>query len=253
MAIRKTKPGKIVTKSVGRKRKTRKSRSRSAKSERFYVELPKSKVIHDGDLHVVIGFDISSTTTGIAVLYLMDGYIHHAQCEYYKPIKKDMSQLQTLIKLRTDIRATLRKVRNKIADMARTLGCSMEDHVKIHIGAEDFLMFVPNRSSAGTVTTLSIFNRVTCLAAYDEIGVVPELFPVMTIRSVLRKMSCSSARVDKENVPAVCEKLISERHISGAWKFLWFTGRNGVVEENYDMGDAIAAAIACAYHNHLIA
>lgn len=165
---------------------------------------------------IILGFDISSTTTGWCVLSLDEkNNISFVKADYVKPIKKG-----TIIERIVDTRNKIQKIINDVKPD--------------YIGIEDIIKFMAGKSSAQTIIMLTTFNRMIGLCAYDYLHKPPELFSVMTIRHGLK---LDKVFPKKEDMPA----LVSQRlGITFPYQF----GKKGALKvENFDMADGIAVAL----------
>jgi len=223
---------------------TKKKKSKSKSKKNIVVEYIQPK----DTLDVIIGWDVSSTTVGWAALYVKDGYIINVDYSFYKPEDKE-NKLASLIKLQENVNIIITKVYESVATCFRNFGYSGLNKVNYHVGVEDHLLFMKGKSSAQTITTLSVYNRTLCMAVYNKTGIVPTLMPVATIRSILRKLSGSKEIIDKDHVPQTVESIIGSNWMGAReWKFRWLQNQIGnTAVECFDMADGIAAAISCAY------
>jgi Holliday junction resolvasome RuvABC endonuclease subunit len=167
----------------------------------------------------ILGFDVSSTTIGWAVLGI-DGYnISIVKTDYLKPIKKG-----SIIERIVDTRNKIQKIINDVKPD--------------YIGIEDIIKFMAGKSSAQTIIMLTTFNRMIGLCAYDYLNRAPELFSVMTIRHGLKK---DKIFPKKEDMPELVSK-----HLGIT--FPYQLGKKGAIKvENYDMADGIAVALYYAF------
>jgi Holliday junction resolvasome RuvABC endonuclease subunit len=168
----------------------------------------------------ILGFDASSTTIGYALLNIdYDGYISLLKSDYIKPIKKG-SIIERLADTRTKIKTII------------------EESKPVHICIEEIIQFISGGSTAKTIITLTAFNRMIGLLAYDYLGKCPEMINVMTIRHGLK---INKVLPKKEDIP----DLVAERL---GIKFNYQFNKNGKIKnENFDKADAIAVALYYAY------
>lgn len=185
-------------------------------------------------MHVIAGFDISSSTIGYGVL-LADGQkIVSASCGYHKPVHLDTT-ISSLMELYHDIN-------HVIEDIKKQSACY---HVKPVTGVENFLLAHP-KTSANTITKLVMYNTAMCLYIYSSTGVEPFPYAVSTIRARLRRLS-GIPKIGKEDVPDAVEKIISSRMENG-WKFPYVLDKKGKrIVENSDVADGIAVALTAAH------
>jgi len=168
---------------------------------------------------IVLGFDVSSTTIGWCALSIDDNNeIHIIKYDYLKPIKKG-----TIIERIVDTRNKVQKI--------------IESIKPDHIGIENIIQFMKGKSTAKTIITLTTFNRMIALLAYDYLNKSPELFSVMTIRHGLK---INNSFPKKEDMPTLVSK-----HLGIT--FPYQLNKKGKIKvENYDMADGIAVAL---YHS----
>jgi Holliday junction resolvasome RuvABC endonuclease subunit len=167
----------------------------------------------------ILGLDVSSTTIGICVLEIDDkNKINFVKCDYIKPSKKG-SILDRLLDTRIKLQAIIDKEKPD------------------YIGIEDFIVFM-KKSTATTLATLSAFNRMSGLLAFDHLGSHPGMFNVMTIRHGLK---LSQALPKKEDMPELVAK-----HLGIT--FPYAKDKKGKIkEESFDMADSVAVALYYAF------
>jgi len=217
---------------------------------------PKSKLINnpiviDDQIHVCVGFDVSSETVGYSIFYIQNNKIIKLEYEYYKPEDKKIDELNSIYKLYGFICKLLLSIKRDAE-----LYCNdnnLKDPI-IHVYVENYLLFMKGHSTAKTITTLSVYNRTVCLAIFNALAIVPMLLPVITIRSVLKKMSDSVDRIDKEHVPDAIELIINKFwENKNKWFFEWEYKRNNKPKvECFDMADGIAAGLAGMFKTNLL-
>jgi len=169
----------------------------------------------------VLGFDVSSTTIGYCVLEIDDysGKISFVSADYLKPIKKG-----TIIE--------------RIVDTRNKVQMILESVKPDHIGIEDIIQFMQGKSTAKTIITLTTFNRMIGLLAYDYLGRSPELLSVMSIRHGLK---FGKDFPKKEDMPELVAK-----HLGIT--FPYETNKKGNIKvENYDKADGVAVALYYAF------
>ena len=169
----------------------------------------------------ILGFDVSSTCIGYSVIEIDNNNIKFISCNYIKPIK-NKSIIDRLAKTRDEIK--------KIIDTVKP------DYIAI----EDIISFMAGSSTAKTIITLTSFNRMIGLLAYDYLNKSPDYYSVITIRSNLKKSSKLLKNPKKEEIPELLEKVLNIT-------FPWELNKKGKEKkENYDMSDGIAVAYCCA-------
>lgn len=164
----------------------------------------------------VLGFDISSTCIGYCLLEINDkNEIIFSKCNYYKPTKKG-----NILERLYDTRNVIKKI--------------IDDYKPDHIAIENIIEFMKNKSSAKTIITLALFNRMVGLVSYDYLKRTPELFNVMQIRHGL-KMSPELPK--KEDMPELVSK-----HLGITFPYIY--KKNGkIADESGDMADGVAVAL----------
>jgi len=209
-------------------------------------------ILNPDALNIVVGWDVSSTTIGWGALYFLGNKIHQVEYGYYKPEEKD-NKLLSLVLVKQHVADILENAFHK--NIKGQYGL-----VTMYSGVEDFLLHMEAKSSANTITMLSVYNRTVCMSVFDFLAAaneecvafkdnIPRLLPVATIRSILRKLSGQEERVDKEHVPDVVEEIINSKWYdsSSAWTFRRLTKRTGKMQDEcFDMADGLAVAVATA-------
>lgn len=165
----------------------------------------------------VVGLDASTTTIGFSVVEY-DGYsapdLKHV--EHFKPPKKG------------DLFERLAKVRTFIFDR-------LDKFKPDDVALEDIILFMKGRSTAKTISSLAVLNRIVGLAVYDKMGKPPQLLNVMKIRHAIKD---GKTLPPKEDIPELVAKILNI-------KFPYILNKKGAVAvENYDRADAIAVALA---------
>jgi Holliday junction resolvasome RuvABC endonuclease subunit len=167
----------------------------------------------------ILGFDVSSSCIGYAVLEIEDNNIKFISCNYIKPIKKG------------SIIERLADTRDKIKNI-------IEENKPNYIGIEDIVQFMAGGSTAKTIIILISFNRMIGLMAHDYLGKPPELFSVMTVRHSLK---LTKVLPKKDEIPTLVEKHLGI-------KFPYVLGKKGKIQTvSYDQADAVAVALHYAY------
>jgi len=175
-----------------------------------------------------LSFDVSSTTIGWSYITTNNNKIEKIDGSYFKPPKG----MQI---------SKLKRLRHKF--------CIFDGYKPDMIAIEEYPMFMSNhKSTARTISTLAIYTRIVALFLHEQFDIEPIFYPVVTIRSVLRKLSGSNDKISKENVPSVIESIVG-KHIP-EWKFQYETNKKGKVKtEMFDVADAVAVGMTCAYKN----
>jgi crossover junction endodeoxyribonuclease RuvC len=168
---------------------------------------------------IIIGFDISSTTTGWGVLQIDGESIKYIDSGFFKPLKKG------------NIFERLDHSRNKVKEI---LNKYQPDQVAI----ENIIEFMAGKSTAKTIITLSVFNRNVGMAVYDYFSSAPELYSVMQIRHALKE---NKILPKKEEMPELVAK-----HLGIKFPY-YYDKKAKVKKESEDVADAIAVALYHAY------
>jgi hypothetical protein len=109
-----------------------------------------------------------------------------------------------------------------------------------HVVIEDIVLHMRGRSSAKTITTLAIFNRVAGLAARKYCGESPGLFAVGTIRKYIRHLNRDiDPKFKKEDIPELIRCYLKPNVFEDL-----YNRNNKIRDETYDQADGIAAAWA---------
>lgn len=167
----------------------------------------------------ILSLDISSTTVGYAVLNVIHKQVKLIEVGFIKPSKQG-SLFDRLASLKKEMLAVIAKYK--------------PDEICI----EEIAQFIPRKSTANTIITLAVFNRMVGLLAYEQLKKAPHYFPVMTIRHGLKK---TLKAPDKEQMPALVESYLKIKIPRRIKK----TGR--VADELYDQADAISVGLYYAY------
>ncbi len=168
----------------------------------------------------ILGIDCSSSCIGHCVLEIDDlNNIKFIGADYIKPIKKG-----NIIERLVDTRDKIQEIINK----------TKPDY----IGIEEIVKFMKGASSANTIITLTAFNRMAGLCAYDYLKQSPAFFNVMAIRHGLKT---NKIFPKKEDMPTLVSQLLG---ITFPYKV---NKKGKQIIENFDMADGIAVALYYAY------
>ncbi len=179
----------------------------------------------------ILGFDVSSSMIGWCLLEIDEGFhskemeqqIKYIDSGLFKP-KKEGNILERLENTRNEIS----KIINK---------CSPD-----YIGIEDIINFIRNKSSANTIITLAVFNRMIGLLAFDFLKKSPELFGVLSIRHGLK---FNKIFPKKEDMPEIVAKHLN---IKFPYKLMTMGKNKGKPHiTNYDRADAMSVALYYAF------
>jgi Holliday junction resolvasome RuvABC endonuclease subunit len=109
------------------------------------------------------------------------------------------------------------------------------------IAVEDIALFMKGGgSTARTITTLAVFNRVVALAAFRHAGRI-RFYPVQSVRKLVRQASGLKGTIGKDDMPAVIRAYLEPRFSDVEKR------GGGMAEQTLDEADGIAAAWACAH------
>jgi Holliday junction resolvasome RuvABC endonuclease subunit len=167
----------------------------------------------------VMGLDASSTTIGLCLLSYDDKKITLDHITYYKPPKKG------------NIFERLAAVRKYIEDKIDEL---KPDYVTI----EDIVLFMKNKSSAATITTLAIVNRLIGLTVFDKLDMAPYLYNALRVRHAIK---IGKDLPSKQEIPELVADILGT-------KFPYVKNKKGDnIKENEDMADAVAVGLCHIY------
>lgn len=165
----------------------------------------------------IMGLDASTTTIGLCVIDFDEKGKNLTHHEYFKPPKNG------------DIFERLATVRDFIFER-------LDQYKPDSVVLEDIILFMKGRSTAKTISSLAVLNRTVGLAVFNHSGRAPNLMNVMKIRHALK--------LDKK-LPAKDEIPNLVAHHLNLSTFPWLYNKKGkVMEENYDMADSMAVALA---------
>jgi hypothetical protein len=168
-----------------------------------------------------LGFDVSSSCVGYGVLKQHDdGRLEVVAIGHFQPVKENI--FDNLLDTKTHINEILHKYR------------------PTDIAIEDILLFIKSKSSANTITLLSMFNRTVCLCCYEFLKSTgsknyPRLMDVKTIRETL---SLDGEHVEKEDLPAILGKRL------GINFPIIYNRKKNIDVKTYDQSDGMAVCLA---------
>lgn len=173
----------------------------------------------------VLGFDVSSSCIGWGLLEIDESNqsIKYLDSGLIKPIKTG-----TIIERLASTRDQISKIIKK---------CSPD-----HIGIEDIISFIRNKSTANTIITLAVFNRMVGLVSMDYLNKNPELFGVLDIRHGL-KLTPDFPK--KEEIPELVAK-----HLGIKFPYLYIKcgkSKGKIHVTSYDRADGLAVALKYAF------
>lgn len=168
---------------------------------------------------LVMGFDISTTTIGMCLLFYDNIKIDLKYVDFYKP-SKNGNLFERLAEVRQFILSKLDKFK--------------PDCVAI----EDIVLHMPGGSSAQTIIMLAIINRLIGLVSFDKLNKPPYIYNVMRIRHALKE---NKDLPSKQDMPELVAKILGI-------DFPYIKNKkNEPIKENEDMADAVACAICHIY------
>ena len=162
----------------------------------------------------IMGLDASTSTIGLAIIEASELKLIHY--EYYKPSKKE-------------------DIFHKLQEVRKFISTKINEFKPDLVALEDIILFMKGHSTAKTISGLAVLNRTVGLAVLDYLGQAPYLMNVMSIRSLIK---IDKKAPKKEEVPDVVAK-----HLNIDFPYL-LNKKGKILNENYDMADAMAAAIA---------
>lgn len=198
------------------------------------------KTVKNNSKKLYVGIDVSTTTIGIGFILIQENKIINIDSVYYSPrkFKNYEKTADGTIEMLFDAK---NNVLNMIEDYSKNI------KIEPIIAVEDIILYMP-KSTAQTTTILSAINKLICVSCLEKFKNV-KTYPVMTIRSNLRKLICLDSKLEKQNVPLAIEKYVAENHMQ-SYKYHMLTSKTGkIIDENYDMADAIAVALINALTN----
>jgi Holliday junction resolvasome RuvABC endonuclease subunit len=165
--------------------------------------------------------DVSSAAIGYAII---DSSIEKIlEYGHIKPPKKDK---MSIVERLDSVSKEVDKVCNKwIPDI---------------VGIEEISKFMARRSSANTMITLGIFNRVCALQAYKSTNKVPIFLYPISIRTKIKKYMKLLDKIHKENMPEVLKSYFGDM----AFKITMKKNKTTISPTTYDEADAVAVAFA---------
>ncbi len=167
-----------------------------------------------------MGFDVSSSTIGWCVIDISkSNKLKLYDSGYFKP-SKNGSIFERLIEVKEEISSLLNNYKPE------------------QVAIEDIAQFMPKVSSANTIITLALYNRMVGLTIFENLKKSPELFSVMTIRHGLKQ---TKELPKKEEIPELVEKLLNINIPAQ------YTKSGKIKPERYDEADAIACGLYFAY------
>ncbi len=175
----------------------------------------------------VLGLDISSSTIGFALLSADNGEIKLLEHGHIKPPKKDKySIVERLDIVSKDIELLCNRLQPE------------------HIIIEDLIQYMPNRTSANTIITLAIFNRMVALQVFKTTGKIPEFLLPISVRAILKNFLKLSKKIDKEEIPQILQEFFGKSFFQVVKYKKSGKNKGQPVVEVLDESDACAVAWA---------
>lgn len=173
----------------------------------------------------VLGFDVSSSTIGFAVLDIDESKnITPIHISFYKPPKEG------------NIFERLIETKNHITSI-------IDGYKPDEIAIEEIVQYMGGASTAKTIIMLTSFNRMVGLASYEYLKKTPSMYSVMMIRHGLK---ISKQLPSKEDMP----KLVA-KHLKFKFPYIYITKKRSnkkeISIESYDMADGAAVALYHAF------
>ena len=169
---------------------------------------------------IIIGWDVSSTTTAYSVLKIAKDAIYYIDSGYIKPIKNG-----TIFERLNYTKKEINKILTK--------------YKPDEIAIEEIIQFMSGSSGAKTIIMLTSFNRMVGLTCYEYLNNNPSMYSVMSIRHGLK---LDKKLPKKEDMPDVVSK-----HLNINFPFEY--GKKGSINiVSYDKADAIEVSLFHAYN-----
>jgi Holliday junction resolvasome RuvABC endonuclease subunit len=165
----------------------------------------------------VLGFDISSSVVGWALLEINEEQISLLNFGFYQP-KKTGNIIEELALTRIDIKNLI------------------ETNKPDEIAIEQLIEFMKGASSSKTIIKLTSYNRMISLLAYDYLGKVPNIYNVLAIRHGIKT---GGKFPSKEDIPDLVAK-----HLKIKFPYIYKKNKK-ISEVSGDIADGIAVAL---YH-----
>lgn len=171
-------------------------------------------------MKTILGLDISSSCSGYAIIDINDKTL--IAYGHIKVLKKDKySIVERLDHLAKEINSLCFKYNPEI------------------IVIEEISKFMAHRSSANTMITLGIFNRVCALEVYKTTNKIPIFLMPITIRTAIKKHIGLKEKIKKEEMPNIIKN-----HLYDAFDIKMKKDGKTIDSKVFDEADAVAAAWA---------
>lgn len=170
----------------------------------------------------ILGLDVSSSTIGICILQVDDGYnIVPQLITYYKPPNKE-------------------NILDSMYETKQFITKLINEYKPTHIGIEQIIPYMEGASSANTIIKLTSFNRMCAMVAYEHLNYPPELFNVLTWRHGIKLTKQLPA---KEQIPQLVSKHLKIKFPYIYKQYKRKTNKKTLALETYDQADAVGIAL----------
>lgn len=168
----------------------------------------------------ILSFDISSSTVGWAVFDIdKKSNIKLFDSGFFKPLKNG-------------------HIFNKLQNVRNHITILVKQYKPNKTAIEEIAQFMPKVSSANTIITLALYNRIVGLTIFDLLKEPPAMFSVMSIRHGLK---LTKDLPKKEDIPQLVENILNIK-LPVQYK------KNGSIKsEMHDQADAIACGLYYCY------
>lgn len=174
---------------------------------------------------IILGFDISSTTTAYSVFNIEHNPLTNSPIISFK--------LSSFIKpIKTG------SIISRIVSFDAQINNIIYEHKPDAVAIEDIIKFMKGKSSANTIITQATFNRIVCLASAKYLNREPSLYNVLSIRHGLKQNKTFPKKEDMPN--------LLQNHLKFKFPYLYNKNKK-IKEESYDMADSIAVGLYHCY------
>lgn len=182
----------------------------------------------------VLGFDVSSTNTGFALLGVDKNVITIIEHGSIKPLKKDGYHLL-----------------ERLDDIAQRVDELCMRFKPDYCCIEESVQYMANRTSANTIIVLSVFNKTVALQVYKTLGKIPMFLLPVSIRSRIRKY-LGIDKIEKEDIPKILQDQFGESFFRVVKYRTRGKNKGTPVLSTLDEADACAAAWAAIIEMGLV-
>lgn len=178
-------------------------------------------------MKTILGIDSGSKTIGYGFLGIEEDKVQLIEHGNIKTLDKDKhSIVERLDHISKQIELLCEKLK--------------PDHVLI----EDIIQFMQKRTTANTIITLAVFNRVISLQVYRSTGKIPIYLLPISIRTRIKKIFNLEKTPEKEEIPNLLQNYFGKTF----FKIVGYKkrGKNAgqPIISTYDEADAVAAGLA---------